>query len=456
MAAFLSLLLIVSMFAGFTASASAVNGDKQGQTQVQQTDESTQENISNAQMQNEPKEAGEIPENTLRIHYQRTDNSYENLGLWLWGDVAAPSENWPSGGTSFKPDQMTDYGTYLDIELKDGAQNVGFLVLNTTNGDKDGGDKALEIFTPELNEVWIKEGSDEVSIIEPAEIPADTVRIHYERTNADYDGWGLWNWEDVESPSDGWPNGAADAAGVGKYGAYYDIKLKQDANKIGFLFVNKQSGAQTGDMTFDMLTQYDQLFVKEGENKVYTNPYGTVPIALLAGEVLSDKLLALTFTKTEGLNAAELKEQLAITDKEGQAVEVADITIEDTQTVHVHGSFDLEKVPFEATYGDRTIPLKTGWKLIDEMYGYDGKLGAELHKNGKATLRVWSPKADHVSAVIYDKKDQNKVVATVPMTLGDSGVWTVKLDKKNTGVKKLKGYYYHYEITHGEETKLAL
>lgn len=407
-------------------------------------------------VEEEPTEPGEIGENTLRIHYQRTDNSYENLGLWLWGDVAAPSENWPSGGTPFEAENITDYGAYVDVELAEGAQNVNFLVLNTTNGDKDGGDKGVELFSPDMNEVWIKQGSDEVFLYEPADLPENTVRIHYERTNADYDGWGLWNWEDVEAPSDGWPNGAADVAGIGKYGAYYDIKLKEDANKIGFLFVNKQSGAQTGDMTFEMLQQYNQLFVKEGEDKVYTNPYGTVPLALVSGEVLSDKLITLTFSKTEDLDLAELKEQLKIVDVDGNDVSFTDVTVEDEKTVHVHGEFDLEKIPFDVTYGDVTVSAKSGWKLIDEMYAYDGKLGAELHEDGTATLKVWSPKADKVSVVLYDKDDQNEVVDTIEMEKGDRGVWSVKLSKDNTGLDSLKGYYYHYEITHGEVTNLAL
>lgn len=32
-----------------------------------------------------------IPPNTLRIHYQREDNTYDNLGIWAWDD-AKPSK----------------------------------------------------------------------------------------------------------------------------------------------------------------------------------------------------------------------------------------------------------------------------------------------------------------------------------------------------------------------------
>ncbi|WP_223701224.1 pullulanase [Sutcliffiella deserti] len=405
----------------------------------------------------EPGDTGEIGENTLRIHYQRTDNSYENLGLWLWGDVAAPSENWPTGGTPFTAEQVTNYGAYVDVELNSDAQEIGFLVLNRTNGDKDGGDKVLELFSPDLNEIWIKQGSDEVFLYEPAELPEDTVRIYYDRQNDDYDGWALWNWGDVEAPSDGeWPKAATDAAGIGKFGAYYDIKLVENAEEIGFLFVNKETGAQTGDMKFEMLNEYKTLFVREGEDKVYTDPYGAVPIALISGEVLSDKLITLLFSKNEGLDVEELAQQISIKDVDGNDVEFSHVTLQGERGVHIHGTFDLDKIPYTITYGERTISVKSGWRLIDKMYGYDGKLGAELHEDGSATLKLWSPKADEISVVLYDKDDQNTVVDTIAMTKGDRGVWSVTLSVENTGLSSLRGYYYHYEIVHGDETKLAL
>lgn len=108
------------------------------------------------------------------------------------------------------------------------------------------------------------------------------------------------------------------------------------------------------------------------------------------------------------------------------------------------------------TYQDQTITVKEGWRLIDEMFGYDGQLGATLHPNGSATLKVWSPKADQVSVVLYDKADQNEKVVEIPMTLGERGVWSITLTEQNTGLENVRGYYYHYRITHGDESKLAL
>ncbi|MFA9559012.1 pullulanase [Evansella sp. AB-rgal1] len=396
-----------------------------------------------------------VPENTLRIHYQRDDNDFTNLGLWLWEDVVSPSENWPSGGTPFVDNKRTDYGAYLDIPINSDARKVGFIVLDTSNGDKDGEDKVIELFSPQINEVWIQQGSDEVHLVEPIDLPENTIRIHYDRAEQDYDGWGAWIWGDVISPSDDWPVGAQDAAGIGKYGAYFDIELIESAEEIGFLFVHKNSDAQTTDYHFSLL-EYNQIFITHGDDQVYTNPYGSIPTVLLSGEVLSDSKIQLRFSKTDGLTEEEVLEGIVVIDRNGNEVMVENVTIIDERLVELNGTFDLEAMPFSVTYGENTISATGGWRMMDEMFAYEGELGAKLHADGTATLKLWSPKADDVSVVLYDKDDQNKVVGTIDMTLGDRGVWQVTLDKDNTSLDSFRGYFYHYSITHEDETKLAL
>ncbi|SDZ61277.1 pullulanase, extracellular [Evansella caseinilytica] len=402
----------------------------------------------------------EIPENTVRIHYQREDNNFAGLGLWLWEDVAAPSQNWPSGGTPFIEEQVTDYGAYLDIELKKDARKLGFLVLNTTTGDKDGEDKNVELLSPQMNEVWIKQGSDEVFLAEPAELPENTMRIHYQREDGNYDGWGTWIWGDAAVPSEKageWPDGATTAAGVGKHGVYFDVEVKENAEEIGFLFVNKATADQTMDYRFSMLQEHRQLFVKDGDAAVYTNPYGSIPAVLLSGELLSETKIQLRFSSTKELTADVLKQTLTVADKDGNDVMIDSVSVKNNNLAELHGVFDLTMAPFYITYGERTVTADGGWRLLDEMYGYDGELGATLHGDGTALLKLWSPTADSVSVVLYDKHDQHELIATdLPMTLGSRGVWEITLNKENTGLDSLRGFYYHYKITHGEETKLAL
>ncbi|WP_350342864.1 pullulanase [Proteinivorax tanatarense] len=88
---------------------------------------------------------------------------------------------------------------------------------------------------------------------------------------------------------------------------------------------------------------------------------------------------------------------------------------------------------------------------------YSGPLGPRLNKDGSATIKVWSPKADNVSIILYDKHDQNKIIKNdLKLMQENSGVWKITLNTKNTGLTSLRGYYYHFKITHGSKVKVAL
>lgn len=103
-----------------------------------------------------------IPDNTIRIHYERTDQNYDNWGLWLWNDVAIPSAEvggWPTGATAFSNTQVDENGAYVDVKLKDIPSSINFIVVNRTTGEKDGDTKGFAQFG-EYKELFIKEGDD--------------------------------------------------------------------------------------------------------------------------------------------------------------------------------------------------------------------------------------------------------------------------------------------------------
>ncbi|WP_235864067.1 pullulanase [Sutcliffiella halmapala] len=406
-------------------------------------------------------EVTSVPENTLRIHYQRTDNNFENLGLWLWGEAITPSEHWPHGATPFNPEQTDSYGAYIDVQLNEAGEEVGFLVLNMETEEKDGGDKSFTITTPEKNEIWIKQGSDIVYTYEPIDLAENMVRIHYVRGDNQFENLGLWLWDDVANPSSAWPTDATPFTPDqrDRYGAYVDVEIADDADKIGFLVVNKVTQDKDGgDKSFSALTDYNRLWIKEGDDTVYISPYWETATVLVSGEIVSESKLVLNFSSTKGLDAESLVDQIEITDKENQEVPVNRVKIVDDKKVEVEASLDRSKAPYSITFLGKTVKADAGWKMIDELYGYEGNdLGATLHKDGKATLKVWSPLANSVSVILYDKSNQENIInGDIPMTLGESGVWEVLLNKENTGVADLSGYYYHYKIEHNGESKIAL
>jgi pullulanase len=405
----------------------------------------------------EDPEAEPVPENNIRIHYNRTDGNYENFGAWLWNDVASPSANWPTGATMFE--KTDSYGAYIDVPLAEGAKNIGFLVMDVTKGDegKDGGDKAFSITNPDVNEIWIEQGSDKVYTYEPVDLPENTVRIHYDREDGKYENFGLWTWGDVKSPTENWPTGALDFSKKDRYGAYVDVELNEDAKKIGFLVLNEATGEKDGgDKTFNLLDKYDQLWVKEGEDNVFISPHGDVATGLVSSEVISDDTIRLNFTMTDGLTEDALLSGLAIKDSDGSDVKVNSAKITGDKTVEVKADFDLKKLPLFITYSGRTVSAEAGWRLLDNKYAYDGDDLGATYKKGNATLKLWAPKASKVVANFYDKKDAATKIGSVELSLGEKGVWSTDVKAKELKVKDLKGYYYQYEVTNDGVTKKVL
>lgn len=403
-----------------------------------------------------------VPEGHLRVHYNRADANYGSIGLWLFEDVAAPSANWPAGALPFPGGQEDSYGAFVDIPLKDGAQQVGIVVVDRVSGNKDGGDKKFSLASPDRNEVWLKEGSDTVYSYEPVQLPADTLRIHYQRADGNYSSYGLWIWGDeVAAPSTDWPAGATrfPAGQTDRFGAYVDIPMKPGAQKISFLVLDPSkgdAGKEGGDKGFSLADRYQHLFIKEGDNTVYISPYGEVAAGLVSAEVLSPGKIQLGFTLTDGLAPETLKNELQLTDKDGKPLAVQNANVTSATTVEVLAPFQLDQIPLSVTYAGKTVSASTGWRVLDEMYAYDGSDLGAAYQAGGAELKLWAPTASAVSAKLYSKEDAAQFIGAVDLVKGDKGVWSAQLKPGDLGVQDFRGYFYQYEVTNNGVTKTVL
>lgn len=83
-------------------------------------------------------------------------------------------------------------------------------------------------------------------------------RIHVKKLpEENKDTQGLWTWDDVEKPSENWPNGARSFkdAKQDDYGYYLDVKLKNEqAKKVSFLINNTKGDNLTGDRSVERLS----------------------------------------------------------------------------------------------------------------------------------------------------------------------------------------------------------
>lgn len=405
-----------------------------------------------------------VPEGHIRIHYNRPNGDYDGYGLWIWEDVANPSTNWPVGAIPFDPGQRDNYGVYLDIELKENAKRIGFLVVDRNRGDagKDGGDKIFVISNPKINEIWIKQGSDEVFKYEPVDLPKNTVRVHYLRQDNNYEQWGLRIWGDVMKTSG--ENGKRPSdiemfsnAMVDRYGAYLDIQLKENARNIGMVVVNRENGQKDGgDKNFSLLHKYNHIWIRENDDTVYVSPYWETPYEIVAAELAAVNEIRIKFAATDGLDCETLRKEIRIFDNESNPIGIEKIEITG-DTVLATANFDLNKLPLKVSYNGKSVSARYSWRLIDALYYYDGDDLGATYINGKALLKLWAPTASKVVANFFDKKDPARLIGSLELTRGDKGVWSVLAKPEDfDGVDDLRGYYYQYEVTNYGVTKKVL
>ena len=403
-----------------------------------------------------------IEDNYFRIHVKKLpEENKDSQGLWTWDDVEKPSENWPNGALSFKDAKKDDYGYYLDVKLKgEQAKKISFLINNTA-GKNLTGDKSVEKLAPKMNEAWLDQ-EHKVFSYEPQ--PAGTIRVNYYRTDGNYDKKSLWYWGDVKNPSSGeWPNGT-DFTATGKYGRYIDIPLKDAAKDLGFLLLdrNKQGDdvkIRKEDYKFTDLKNHSQIFLKDDDESIYTNPYYVHDIRMTGAQHVGTSSIESSFSTLVGAKKEDILKHSNITNHLGNKVAITDVAIDEAgKKVTYSGDFSDTKHPYTVSYNADQFTTKTSWRLKDETYSYDGKLGADLKEEGKQVdLTLWSPSADKVSVVIYDKNDPEKVVGTVALEKGERGTWKQTLDSTNKlGITDFTGYYYQYQIERQGKTILAL
>ncbi|MGK8866621.1 pullulanase [Streptococcus oralis] len=434
----------------------------QANSKEEKVDNSTATPTSEQKPQADTSSEEPIADNHFRIHVKKLpEENKDSQGLWTWDDVEKPSENWPNGAKSFKDAKQDDYGYYLDVKLKnDQAKKVSFLI-NNTKGDNLTGDRSVERLSPKMNEAWLDEN---YKVYNYRPQPAGTIRVNYYRTDGNYDKKSLWYWGDVKNPSSGeWPDGT-DFTATGKYGRYIDIPLNEAAREFGFLLLDESKKGddvkiRKEDYKFTDLKNHSQIFLKDDDETIYTNPYYVHDIRMTGAQHVAKSRIESSFSTLVGAKKDDILKHSSITDYQGNKVAITDVEVDEAgKKVTYIGDFSDTQHPYTVSYNSDRFTTRSSWRLKDESYSYDGPLGATLKEDGKRVdLTLWSPSADKVSVVVYDKKDPEKVVGTVALEKGEKGTWKQTLDANSgLGISNYTGYYYHYQIERQGKTVLVL
>ncbi|WP_303977276.1 pullulanase [Streptococcus danieliae] len=404
----------------------------------------------------------EQEENQVRFHVQAPEAD-AGLGLWTWGDVAEESAKkgpWPTGASALSEAQRDHYGVYVDVPLAEAKQEQIHFLINNSKGDNLSGDQTFEIIDPKAREVWIAKDYSQ-TLYEP--VADNLLRINYQRADLNYDRKSVWVWGDVEQPQTDWPRGLA-LKPDGRYGAYVDIPLKAGAQKLGFLLLDetKEGDAvkiQPKDYLLEGIKGGQQVFVREDEAHVYTNPYFVKDIRLIGAQQYSLQDLTVTFTNLDEAAQTEIQQQLQVLDDAGQVVPIQEWNWNlERRQLELKGDFQEAALPYRVAYGGVTLTAQKNWQFKDRLFAYDGPLGAQVSEAGrKVDLALWSPSADSVSILIYDKDNQERLVTELDLAKQDKGVWrrTLVADAK-LGIADYRGYFYQYKIVRAGTESIVL
>lgn len=438
------------------ATEPQLSTNQSGASQTDQTGEPAKPLVTDAAAT-----APAIADDHLRLHLKALpkDQSLDSLGLWVWDDVDQPSKDWPNGAIPLATAKKDDYGYYLDVKLAEKQRKQISYLINNKAGENLSKDQHFQLLTPEMNEAWADE-TYKIHTYEP--LQKGYIRINYHNETGNYDHLAVWLFKDVQNPSTDWPNGL-DLVNKGPYGAYVDVPLKEGTKEIGFLILDKNKSGdaikvQPKDYLFKDLNNHTQIFVKDTAPKVYNNPYYIDQVSLKGAEQTELRELRATFTTLEGLDQADVLKATKVTDKDGKAVTIDDLTFDkDNPVVILKGDFNVAGADYTVTFGEVSQVARQSWQLKDNLYAYDGELGASLAEDGSVNLALWSPSADSVKVVVYDKQDQTRVVGQADLTKSDKGVWRAHLTSDSIkDISDYTGYYYLYEITRGQEKVMVL
>ena len=412
---------------------------------------------------------GELPDDTARIHYQRTDSSYQGWVLHVWEDTLE-EVTWGAGLPVTGTD---DYGAYWDVRLADDAARLGFIVHMGDTKDP-GPDMFLEV-SRHGREIWLVSGSDTIHTAPPLAPPgAGVARVHYLNPAGDLDGWVLHVWEDtIEQVT--WEEGLPPTGAV-PGGLYWDVRLSGDPQRLGFIVHRGDEKDPGPDIFVDLAELGNEVWLVSGSATVYTTRPDLARVGggdlraarahwvsrdlLLwdTGVPLPEETYALHVAPDAGLELADGTlvggETFALTvDEAGVPAEVV------ATFPHLAGLTAL-RLPAEALdmvpgmlraqvalsrSSAGAVVDATGVQVpgvIDDLYAaaaLTAPLGVTW-TGAVPSIGVWAPTARRVSLQRFGDPS-SPAIETLPMERdAAAGVWSI------TGSPEWRGQYYLFEV----------
>ncbi|NHZ99982.1 alpha-1,6-glucosidase domain-containing protein [Massilia sp. CCM 8734] len=321
-------------------------------------------------------------------------------------------------------------------------------------GGSDGADSNLP--APATRSESVQRASVSTAAVAPG-----TMRMHYRRAQRDEAQWGVYSWSGPVKPSVEWIKDRFMLAASDSYGGYVDIPVDATKTNIDFLLTdgsgNKNCASdQAGDFAPDIAARGQELWLLEGDCKVYTSA-PAISLGNLANAgahwLSLDTLawpgapLAASYKLFYAANGGMGSTPDGISGADGSIeLRVAGALSPALQAKYPHlATSTALTVPGDALAG---LPAKVSGQFAIAQFNATGKLvqvtslqtsglldalfapaaansalGATFNRAGVPTFRVWAPTAKSVALNVYPDATAASA-SSVPMTRdGSSGVW---------------------------------
>jgi pullulanase len=293
----------------------------------------------------------------------------------------------------------------------------------------------------------------------PTSFAADTVVVHFRRTDAKYANYGLWLWvPGVASKT--YAFNYSDTWGVAA--AYPVSDFAQVMSKSLGLIVVKGT-IKDGDTSWGSDWSKDYINDRFADLNTFDKSNGAYQVYLISGD--GEMYTSPTLTKKDTIQSAKFTNATTISYQTNKIITGYVLKEKGTQVKSASGlcltsgTIDLGKngdptssYTLELTFGSsqkvvsKSVSVSALYKLVnfDATWAYSGNdLGATYTK-ASTTFKVWSPISTAIKLNLYHEGDvaaEATAYQSVDMVKGDKGVWSATV----TG--DLAGVYYTYSVT---------
>jgi pullulanase len=311
-----------------------------------------------------------------------------------------------------------------------------------------------------------------------AAVAPATVRIHYNRTTADYAGWQLYTWYGALNPSPSW-NPAQPPNGTDTFGELFDVPVNTADSGLNFILHDASGNNKNcpSDMYFPfpatVAASGAEIWQLQDDCTIYTSQpprrvgdVGKARAHFVARDAIAwpgadpGNSFRLYYSSVGGITSGDTG--VAGGQSIGLSVDASGLTptilakfpalagavalkIGDADLVRVPGLLKGQLVVARFDAGNNLLDA-TALQIpgvLDDLYAYQGPLGALVptqHNDG-LSFAVWAPTAQSVKLHVYDAPTGPES-AILPMHFNSrTGVW-----QANGNTHWINHKYYAYEV----------